>query len=95
MTVAMVPLYVLGALGPVLVGAWGIGPATLGMLVSAGFAVATALSLPSGSLVDRLGTRRCLTGLFVLGGLALAIVSVAPVAAIAAAGVRSAAFHRR
>jgi predicted MFS family arabinose efflux permease len=76
MTVSMLPLFVLGALGPVLVPAFHIASSTLGILVASGFCVATLLSIPGGSLVDRVGPRRCLIGLFLLSGCGLGVLAL-------------------
>jgi predicted MFS family arabinose efflux permease len=77
MAVSMLQLFVLGVLGPVLVTDFGVAEWQLGALVAAGFAVATLLSLPAGSLVDRVGPQRSLIGLFVVSAVALTVLAVA------------------
>lgn len=77
MTVSMLPLFVLGALGPLLVPDYGIPASALGFLVAAGFLIATLLSVPGGALVDRIGPRRCSVGLFVISGGGLALIAAA------------------
>lgn len=77
MTVSMLQLYLLGALGPTLVRELRLTAWQLGALVGAGFAVAAALSLPAGGVVDRVGARRGLVVLFVLASAAIAVLSLA------------------
>jgi predicted MFS family arabinose efflux permease len=77
MTVSMLQLFVLGALGPVLVRDLRIEQWQLGALVGAGFAIAAALSVPAGAIVDRIGPRRCLVGLFVMAALTMAVLASA------------------
>ncbi|MBM7775542.1 MFS family permease [Actinokineospora baliensis] len=87
MAVSMLPLFVLGALGPVLVAEFGLAQWHLGALVAGGFGVAALLSLPAGSLVDRVGAGRSLVGLFVVGAGVLGVIAVAPSAWVVAVGV--------
>ncbi|ATY16462.1 MFS transporter [Amycolatopsis sp. AA4] len=92
MTWSMLPLFLLGALGPDLLAEFGITTPLLGVLVSVGFAVAAALSLTAGPVVAAVGARRGLVALFVLAGIALAAFAAAPgygvlVLAVAASGV--------
>jgi predicted MFS family arabinose efflux permease len=88
MALPMLVLYAIGALGPQLVNSWGVGRAELGLMPATGFAVAAVLSLWSGRLVDRVGTRGAGAALFLIvavsfatmalaGGLGLLIVAVA------------------
>ncbi|MCP2268130.1 putative arabinose efflux permease, MFS family [Actinokineospora diospyrosa] len=87
MAVSMLPLFVLGALGPVLVAEFGLAQWHLGALVAGGFGVAAVLSLPAGALVDRVGAGRSLVGLFVVGAAVLGVIVVAPSAWVVAVGV--------
>ncbi|MEU7474578.1 MFS transporter [Lentzea sp. NPDC042327] len=87
MAVSMLQLFVLGALGPVLVTDLGVAQWQLGALVAVGFAVAALLSLPAGALVDRVGARRALAGVFVVSAVALAVLAVAGSVWWIAAGV--------
>jgi nitrate/nitrite transporter NarK len=77
MTASMLPLFVLGALGPVLVRDLRMAQWELGALVAVGFAIGAVLSIPLGAVVDRLGIRRCLVGLFVLAAVVLAVLAAA------------------
>jgi predicted MFS family arabinose efflux permease len=92
MALSMLPLYLLGALGPYLVSEFRITKPLLGLLVTVGFGVAALLSLLVGPLVTALGPRRCLIALF--GGcvVVLTLFAASPVygvlvAAVAASGV--------
>ncbi|MEU6579421.1 MFS transporter [Nocardia sp. NPDC046763] len=92
MALSMLPLFLLGALGPRLVGEFGIATGQLGLLVAAGFGVAAILSPVVGPMVAALGARRCLIGMFALSTLALVLFAAAPgygglVAAIAVSGL--------
>ena len=87
MAVSMLQLFVLGALGPVLVAELAVAEWQLGALVAAGFGVATLLSLPAGSLVDRVGPQRSLVGLFLVSAVALTVLAAAGSAWWIAAGV--------
>ncbi|MEU4806147.1 MFS transporter [Actinosynnema sp. NPDC023587] len=77
MAVSMLQLFVLGALGPVLVAGSGLARWQLGVLVAAGFGVAALLSLPVGALVDRIGPKRGLVWLFALSAVSLGVLAVA------------------
>jgi predicted MFS family arabinose efflux permease len=77
MAMSTLQQFILGALGPVLVQELGVVPWQLGALVAAGFGVATLLSVPAGAMVDRLGPRQSLIALFVLSGVALAVLATA------------------
>ena len=57
MALPMLVLYAIGALGPQLVTDLGVRPDELGALPAGAFAVAAVLSLWSGRIVDRMGTR--------------------------------------
>jgi nitrate/nitrite transporter NarK len=87
MAVSMLQLFVLGALGPVLIAEFGVAEWQLGALVAVRFGVATLLSLPAGSLVDRVGPQRSLVGLFLVSAVALTVLAVAGSAWWIAAGV--------
>ncbi|WP_439657228.1 MFS transporter [Lentzea sp. HUAS TT2] len=78
MTASMLPLFLLGALSPVLVREFGIARPLLGVLVTAGFGVAVVLSLAIGPAVDALGPRRSLVALFLASALALTVLAAAP-----------------
>lgn len=95
MTLSMLPLFLVGALGPRLVDEFDCAASFLGLLVAAGFAVAAVLSLMVGPMVAALGARRCLVAMFVVSALALTLFAVAPgypvlVAAIAVSGLAQA-----
>ena len=88
MTLPMLVLYAFGALGPQLVTDLGVDRTELGALPAAAFAVAAVLSLWSGRIVDRAGTRGACAALFLVvavsfammalsGGLGLLVVAVA------------------
>jgi predicted MFS family arabinose efflux permease len=77
MTISMLQLYVLGALGPVLVHQLRLAQWQLGALVAADFAIAAALSVPAGAIVDRLGPRRTLVALFAVSAVALGTLAAA------------------
>ncbi|WP_222598430.1 MFS transporter [Lentzea tibetensis] len=92
MTSSMLPLFLLGALAPALVTEFGIARPLLGVLVTAGFGVAAALSLMIGPVVDAVGPRRSVIALFAASAVALAVFSSAPhyavlVVAVAIGGV--------
>ncbi len=95
MTLSMLPLFLVGALGPRLIDEFDGAASLLGALVAAGFAVAAVLSLIVGPMVAALGVRRCLVAMFVVSALALTLFAVAPgypvlVAAIAVSGLAQA-----
>ena len=88
MTLPMLVLYAIGALGPQLVADLGVDRTELGVLPAAAFAVAAVLSLWAGRIVNRAGTRGAGAALFLVvavsfatmalaGGLGLLIVAVA------------------
>jgi predicted MFS family arabinose efflux permease len=88
MTLPMLVLYAIGVLGSQLVTDLGVTRAELGALPAAAFAVAAVLSLWSGRIVDRLGTRGAGAALFgvvavsfatmtLAGGLGLLVIAVA------------------
>jgi predicted MFS family arabinose efflux permease len=92
MALSMLPLFLLGALGPFLVAAFRIDRPLLGLLVTVGFGLASILSLLVGPMVTSLGPRRCLIVLFTASAAVLAAFAAAPgygvlVAAVAASGV--------
>ncbi|MGY5138875.1 MFS transporter, partial [Streptomyces nigrescens] len=55
MAFSMLQLFVIGALGPRLVGELGISRTVLGLTTTAGFGAAAVLSPMAGRLVDRVG----------------------------------------
>ncbi|MFF4319344.1 MFS transporter [Streptomyces sp. NPDC001568] len=84
---SMLQLFVLGALGPRLVGEAGISPAVLGLATTIGFGTAAVLSPAGGRIVDRIGPRRSLVTLLLLSAAALALIGAAPGAALLLAAV--------
>ncbi|MGW9428509.1 MFS transporter [Streptomyces decoyicus] len=82
MAFSMMQLFVIGALGPRLVGELGISRTVLGLTTTAGFGAAAVLSLPAGRLVDRVGPRRCLVALLLLTSVSLALIGAASGAAV-------------
>ncbi|WP_283134831.1 MFS transporter [Rhizohabitans arisaemae] len=92
MTVSMLQVFVIGALGPFLVAEAGVSRTLLGFTTTAGFGAAALLSLAAGGWVDRLGARRCLVALLVVAALALTLIglsagSLALLAAVAVGGL--------
>nr|WP_260693634.1 MFS transporter [Streptomyces sp. BHT-5-2] len=92
MAFSMLQLFLLGALGPLLVGELRMSRAMLGLTTTAGFGAAAVLSPVAGRVVDRVGPRRCLIALLWLVGVALALIAWAPaygvlLAAVAVGGV--------
>ncbi|WP_438483632.1 MFS transporter [Streptomyces sp. S186] len=88
----MLQLFLLGALGPLLVDELRMSRALLGLTTTAGFGAAAVLSPVAGRVVDRVGPRRCLIVLLWLVGVALALIASAPgygvlLAAVAVGGV--------
>jgi len=88
MALPMLVLFATGALGSLLVADLGFGLAELGALPATAFAVAAVLSLWSGRIVDRVGTRSAgavlfglvaasFTAMALAGGLGLLLVAVA------------------
>ncbi|MGW7486271.1 MFS transporter [Streptomyces sp. NPDC054786] len=82
MAFSMMQLFLIGALGPRLVGELGISRTVLGLTTTAGFGAAALLSPAAGRLVDRVGPRRCLVALLLLASVALALIGAAPGAAV-------------
>lgn len=78
MAFSMLQLFLLGALGPRLVGELGVSPAVLGWTTTVGFGTAAALSPLGGRLVDRIGPRRSLVLLLSVSAAALALIGAAP-----------------
>lgn len=78
MAFSMMQLFLLGALGPRLVGELGISRTVLGLTTTAGFGIAASLSPVAGRLVDRVGPRRCLVALLLTAAAALAMIGAAP-----------------
>ncbi|WP_420078946.1 MFS transporter [Streptomyces sp. JL4002] len=87
MAFSMLQLFLLGALGPRLVGELGISPAVLGLTTTIGFGTAAALSPAGGRIVDRFGPRRSLVALLLLSAAALALIGAAPGAGLLLAAV--------
>ncbi|WP_371786598.1 MFS transporter [Streptosporangium subroseum] len=77
MGVSMLQLFLIGALGPRLVGEAGISRTVIGLTTTAGFGVAALLSLTAGRWVDRLGARRCLVAVLLLAAVALTLIGSA------------------
>ena len=95
MALSMLVLYAIGALGPQLVIDLGVDRTELGSLPAAGFAVAAVLSLWSGRVVDRVGTRGAGAALFVVVALSFAMMALAGglgllIVAVAACGIAQA-----
>ncbi|ABC29622.1 Permease of the major facilitator superfamily [Hahella chejuensis KCTC 2396] len=95
MTLPMLILYAIGALGPLLIQDLGIEPGWLGYVTLSAFGVAAVLSLAAGPLVERLGSRRGLLLLFVSVALAYGLMITLPgfagiIAAVAVCGVAQA-----
>ena len=95
MMLSMLPLFLLGALGPRLIGEFGGATTRLGLLVAAGFAVAALLSPVAGPAVAAIGARRCLCMMFVIAAAASGLFAAAHsyvvlVAAIALSGLAQA-----
>src|SRR5438105_11767320 len=82
MAFSMLLLFVVGALGPLLVRDLALSRSELGAMVTAAFAVATILSLVSGQVVDRVGGRASLICLLALVALNLLLLSIAPTFAL-------------
>ncbi|MFF4605837.1 MFS transporter [Streptomyces sp. NPDC001339] len=87
MAFSMMQLFLIGALGPRLIGELGISRTVLGLTTTAGFGAAALLSPVAGRLVDRVGPRRCLVALLLLTGVSLALIGAAPGAAVLLAAV--------
>ncbi|MFI6908332.1 MFS transporter [Nonomuraea sp. NPDC050394] len=74
MAVSMAQLFLVGALGPLLVAQAVVPRGVLGWTTTAGFCVAALLSLTAGRWVDRLGARRSVVVLSLVAALALALI---------------------
>jgi MFS family permease len=95
MALPMLVLYAIGALGPQLVTAFGADRTELGALPASGFAVAAVLSLWSGRIVDRVGTRGGGAVLFAVVAISFATMALAGglgplVVAVAVCGIAQA-----
>ncbi|MET0132263.1 MAG: MFS transporter [Kibdelosporangium sp.] len=78
MAFAMLPPFLLGTFAPLLIAEFGISRPLLGVLVTAGYGVAAALSLVVGQAVDAVGARRATMALFGISTCALALFASAP-----------------
>ncbi|MEV0411623.1 MFS transporter [Streptomyces sp. NPDC050448] len=78
MAFSMLQLFLLGALGPRLVGELGVSPTVLGLTTTIGFGTAAVLSPVGGRVVDRTGPRRSLVALLLVSAAALALIGAAP-----------------
>lgn len=78
MAFSMLQLFLLGALGPRLVGESVVSPTVLGLTTTIGFGTAAVLSPAGGRIVDRIGPRRSLVALLLLSAAALALIAAAP-----------------
>ncbi|SEB65046.1 Predicted arabinose efflux permease, MFS family [Streptomyces sp. 2314.4] len=87
MAFSMMQLFLIGALGPRLVGELGLSRTVLGLTTTAGFGAAALLSPVAGRLVDRVGPRRCLVALLLLAAASLALIGAAPGAVVLLAAV--------
>lgn len=95
MALPMLLLYAVGVLGPDIVRDLGIAPGSLGAFTLGSFGVAALLSLFAGPLVERIGPRNGLCGLFLAVAVAYAVAALCPgfaglLAAMAVAGVAQA-----
>lgn len=75
--VAILPQFAIGALGPQLRQDLGLGPADLGLVFAALYAIGVVGSPIAGGLVDRLGGRRSCLALLATSGVALLLASFA------------------
>ncbi|WP_306361429.1 MFS transporter [Nocardia sp. CC227C] len=75
---SMLQLFLIGALGPLIVPELGLSAVQLGLTTTVGFGLAALLSPLAGRAVDALGPRRCLVALLLLAGGALGLIAVAP-----------------
>ncbi|OEU87530.1 arabinose ABC transporter permease [Streptomyces abyssalis] len=87
MAFSMMQLFLLGALGPRLVGELGISPTVLGLTTTFGFGTAAVLSPLGGRLVDRVGPRRSTVALLLVAAASLALIGSAPGAGLLLAAV--------
>jgi len=92
MALAMLPLFLIGALSPYLVHDLEVPVGLLGVVASVGFAVAAALSLAAAPAVARIGARRGLVTLFAVAAVVMAGIALAPgfgwlIAVVAVSGV--------
>nr|WSW42218.1 MFS transporter [Streptomyces sp. NBC_01001] len=78
MAFSMLQLFLLGALGPRLVGELGVSPTALGLTTTIGFGAAAVLSPVGGRMVDRTGPRRSLVVLLLVSAAALGLIGAAP-----------------
>lgn len=78
MAFSMLQMFLIGALGPRLVGDLGLSPMLLGLTTTIGFGTAAVLSPASGRIVDRIGPRRSLVALLAVSAAALALIGAAP-----------------
>ncbi|TLQ48710.1 MFS transporter [Streptomyces marianii] len=78
MAFSMLQLFLLGALGPRLVGELGISATLLGLTTTIGFGTAAVLSPVSGRIVDWIGPRRGLVALLLVAAAALAAIGASP-----------------
>lgn len=78
MAFSMMQLFLLGALGPRLVGGSVLSRTELGLTTTVGFGTAALLSPVAGRLVDRAGPRRCVVALLLLAAVSLGMIAAAP-----------------
>jgi MFS transporter, CP family, cyanate transporter len=77
MALPMLVLYAVSTLGPLLSRDLRFEPASLGYLVMSSFGLAAILSLWAGAILDRIGSRYALIGLFSIIALAFALIATA------------------
>ncbi|MEO9061062.1 MAG: MFS transporter [Nitrosospira sp.] len=77
MALPMLVLYAVSTLGPLLSRDLSFEPASLGYLVMSSFGLAAILSLWAGTIVDRIGSRYALIGLFTVIALAFTLIATA------------------
>lgn len=87
MALPMFLLYATGVLGPEIVSELGVSRSELGLLTSVCFAVAAALSLWAGQVVDRIGVRTACVWLFLIVGVSFALIAISRGFALLAFGV--------
>ncbi|MFI8962420.1 MFS transporter [Streptomyces sp. NPDC053493] len=87
MAFSMMQLFLLGALGPRIVGRLGVTETELGLTTTVGFGTAAVLSPVGGRIVDRIGPRRALVALLALSAAALGLIGAAPGPAVLLAAV--------